>query len=202
MRECRSSITYASVIAAVALIATTATAAPKLSGKYAFTATTFCAATLQLFKGPSVSNVVRDGGGHVTSVTTQQVVLDGAPKQGGLISSNIGYITFNSPAAGQLTISGATLVEGAGFRVQGKSSFAWSSKPDNLSGVPYSVTATTFTFGSGEDAQVYQMVYADPLESNPLVYRTVYLMRRADNGDDANLNLDCVNNVQVTRQAD
>ena len=78
----------------------------------------------------------------------------------------------------------------------------WSSKPDNLNGVPYSVTATTFTFGSGVDAQVYQMVYADPLESNPLVYRTVYLMRRTDNGDDSNLNLDCVNNVHATRQAD
>jgi len=201
MRELRRSFAYASVIATVALSATTATAAPKLSGKYAFITTTVCAATLQVLKGPGVKQVTLNGG-SVTNVVNQSVALDVVPKQSGLISSSIGYITFNSPASGQATLTGSTLVEGSGVRVLGKSSFAWSSKPDNLSGVPYSVTATTFTFGSGADAQVYQMVYADPLESNPMVYRTVYLMRRGDNGDDSNPNLDCVNTVQATRQAD
>ena len=135
-------------------------------------------------------------------MVTQQVALDVAPKQSGLISSSLGYITFNSPTAGKLTISGATLIEGSAVRVLGKSSFAWSSKPDNMNGVPYSVTETTFTFGAGAEAEVFQMVYADPVESNPAVYRTVYLMRRSDNGDDAHLNPDCVTNVQATRQAD
>jgi hypothetical protein len=181
--------------------ATADAAGPKLSGKYAFVVTTFCAATLEALKSPGVKQITLNGG-DVTQVVTQQITRDVAPKDGGMISSGIGYITFNSPAPGQLTISGSTLVEGAALRVKDKSSFAWSSHPDNQSGVPFSNTATTFTFGSGEEAEVYQMVYADPLESNPAVYRTAYLMRRSTSGDELNPNPDCVTNVQATRQAD
>jgi hypothetical protein len=186
--------------AAICVMAGTAQAAPpKLSGKYAFHVTTFCAATIQVNKGPGVKQITLNGG-DVTSVTNQQVALDVAPKLGGMISSNIGYITFNTPVAGQLTITGSTLVEGAAVRVQGKSSFAWSSNPDNQSGVPFSNTTTTFTFGSGEDAQVFQMVYADPVEGTAGVYRTVYLMRRSTQEGDSNP--DCVTNVQATRVND
>jgi hypothetical protein len=179
--------------------ATADAAAPKLSGKYAFIVTTFCAGTLEVLKGPAVKQITLNGG-SVTSVVNQQVTRDVVPKQGGLISANIGYITFNSPTAGQLTISGSTLIEGAALRVDGKSTFAWTSQADDQSGVPFSNTATTFTFGSGASAEVYQMVYADPLDNNPTVYRTAYLMRRSTN--EADTNPDCVTTVQATRQAD
>jgi hypothetical protein len=181
--------------------ATANAAPPKLSGKYAFVVTTFCAATLEALKGTGVKQITLSGG-DVIQVITQPITRDVAPKNGGLISSSIGYITFNNPVPGQLTISGSTLVEGGALRVQGKSSFAWSSQPDDQSGVPFSNTATTFTFGSGAAAEVYQMVYADPLDSNPAVYRTAYLMRRSTQGDEPNPNPDCVTNVQATRQAD
>jgi hypothetical protein len=179
--------------AAICVVASTAQAGPKLSGKYAFHATTFCAATLRVFKDTAVKQVLSNG-----STVNGQYATDVATTQGGMISANIGYITFNSPVAGQATISGSTLVEGAALRVQGKTSFLWDSHPDNQSGVPFSVNAagTVFTFG-GEQ---YQMVFADPLESNLSIYRTAYLMRRST--ADGDMNPDCVTTVQATRQAD
>ena len=189
-------------VAAICVMASAANAAPpKLSGKYAFQATTFCAATLEVARGPGVKKITLNGG-SVTSVVNQQVTVDVATTLGGMISSNIGYITFNNPAPGQLTITGSTLVEGAAVRVQGKSSFAWGTTADNQNAVPFSNTTTTFTFGSGEEAEVYQMVYADPVEGTAGIFRTVYLMRRSTQGDPPNENPDCVTNVQATRVND
>jgi hypothetical protein len=179
--------------AAICVMASAAQAGPKLNGKYAFHATTFCAGTLRVFKDTAVKQVQPNG-----STVIAQYATDVATTQGGMISANIGYITFNSPITGQATITGSTLVEGAALRVQGKSSFLWASHSDNQSGVPFSINAagTVFTFG-GEQ---YQMVFADPVEGNPSIYRTAYLMRRST--ADGDMNPDCVTTVQATRQAD
>jgi hypothetical protein len=106
----------------------------------------------------------------------------------------IGYITFNN-ATKKAAITGSTLVEGASFRVQGKTSFAWRQHPDNAPAMSYSFTDTTFSLGDAPDQMTYQMVYADPQGS---FYRTVYLLRRSTE----NTNPDCLETVSVTRVLD
>jgi hypothetical protein len=151
-------------------------APPQVNGKYAFQTTTLCAATLRQFK---------DAAGDVTDI---------APQQNGLISAVIGYITFNN-ATKKAAITGSTLVEGASFRVQGKTSFAWRQHPDNAPAMSYSFTDTTFTLGEAPDQQIYKMVYADPQSQ---YHRTIYLLRRSNEFD----NPDCVETISVTKVLD
>jgi hypothetical protein len=168
---------YALAGAALLVSATAGqTAAPKISGKYAFLSSTFCEAQLTLKK---------DNQGKVTDVLISR---------SGLLSSNVGYITFTptSNAAGDAVITGSTMVEGGALRVN-NNGFNWTQKTDNVPSTPYSFTATTFTFGD----QTYKMVFSEA-DTTSGFFRQVYLMRRASN--DNNTNPDCVEIISANKQ--
>jgi hypothetical protein len=80
-------------IAGLALPQAAHAAAPKVSGKYAYTSTTACQAII---------TTTTDGLGKITGV---------GPTEGGTISSEVGYITFPNTA----TSSGMASASGKGF---------------------------------------------------------------------------------------
>src|SRR6185437_14539850 len=135
-----------------------AAAAPKLSGAYAFASNEMCQAQLA---------VTSDGTGHVTNVTIAKT---------GMMEAGNGIITFTSTSAtgGTFTITNSTLIDGGALRAA-TDGFPWHQLTKNQTSTPYSFTATTFTFGSGAQKQVYQMVCGNIVSG---VCRSVYLVRR------------------------
>jgi hypothetical protein len=166
-------LTSLSAISALILSTAAANAVNGPNGKYAFISVESCEARLTLSK---------DINGKVTDVVINK---------SGMMSGGAGYVTFTptSASGGKATITGSVLIEGGAVRV-GNNGFNWSQKPDNQTGVTYSFTATTFTFGG----QVYQMVGSN-LPSPSKIYRNVYLIRR----DTADGNANCVNTISATR---
>lgn len=158
--------------AAAAIFTSAVQAANGPNGKYAFVSVEMCEAKL---------TVTKDSNGKVTNVSLSKA---------GLMSGNAGYITFTptSASGGKATISGAVLIEGGAVRI-GTSGFNWIQKPDNLTGVPYSYTATTFTFGG----QVYQFYGSNNFNTT---YQNVYLIRR----DTVDGNANCVQTMSATKQ--
>ena len=158
--------------AAAAFIANAAQAANGPNGKYAYVSVEMCEAKL---------TVTKDANGKVTNVSLSQA---------GMMSGGAGYITFTltSASGGKATITGAVLIEGGAVRI-GNSGFNWNQKPDNLTGVPYSFTATTFTFGG----QVYQFYGSNNVKTT---YQNVYLIRR----DTVDGSSNCVQTISATKQ--
>jgi len=150
-------------------------APPKVSGKYAFISQTFCEAQLI---------VVKDSKGFVKDVN---------PKQSGMMSTAVGYITFTPSSAteGTAAITGSTLVEGGAVSVD-NSGFKWKVSGNNAPDAPYSFTGNSFTYSG----QKYQMVFSDA-DSNPEFFRSVYMMRLAKEGS----NSDCVETIWATKVA-
>ncbi|HEV8614478.1 MAG TPA: hypothetical protein VGU22_03200 [Methylomirabilota bacterium] len=119
-----------------------ASAAPILSGKYAYSITSPCRAKIA---------TQRNSSGQVTGIN---------PLQNGEISEEIGTAIF-SPSARVVSISGFT-VQGSLLIVDSHGTNLTGPSPLAQSNIPYSNTATTFTF----DGRVFQAVYANIDASN------------------------------------
>ena len=158
--------------AAATMFASVVHAANGPNGKYAFVSVEMCEARLA---------VTKDSNGKVTDVSLTKA---------GMMSGNAGYITFTptSASGGKATITGAVLIEGGAVRI-GNAGYNWSQKPDNQAGVPYSFTATTFTFGG----QVYQLYGSNNFKT---IYQNIYLIRR----DTVDGNSNCVQTLSATKQ--
>lgn len=112
--------------------------------------------------------------------------------QSGQFSGGTGIITFTptSTTGGTASLTNATVIEGGVVRI-GTAAFNWSQKSNNKSNIPYSFTATTFTFGG----QVYQMSCGNIVNG---VCRSVFLVHRDSANNNTNPN--CVNAISAVKQ--
>lgn len=156
--------------AATLAMAQAAQAAPKVSGKYAYTSTGMCQALISQNK---------NGTGAVTSVN---------PANGGTITSEVGYITFPAAASS----SGNATVTGRGFEGNAVRISPNSTAPtgnvlainNNLSGT-FSLTETTFTIAG----QTFLMSYGNVVSG---VARTIHLVQKETTR--------CINTITATKK--